>query len=168
MLRDTEQKIEELANMMERTKGCQIPRCIHQIFDLLYKTFADLRKDLKNGDVLMEQHSYLLDSEVFNGCATRMERIRFTLYPILTFAVPITAVVLGFTISWWFLLATLSFFQYLPATRILYKKVIFRAALQSEPIFCFLFHIGEVGICTADDSIRYYTTPDSTSVYSAK
>ena len=80
MLRDTEQKIEELANMMERTKGCQIPRCIHQIFDLLYKTFADLRKDLKNGDVLMEQHSYLLDSEVFNGCATRMERIRFTLY----------------------------------------------------------------------------------------
>ena len=168
MLGDTEQKIEELANMMEHTKGYQIPRCIHQICDLPYKTFADLRNDLKNGDALMQRHSYVLDSEVFNGCATRMERIRFTLYPILTLAVPVTAVVLGFTISWWFLLATLSFFQFLPATRILYQKVILRAAHQSEPIFCFLFHIGEVCICTANDSIRYYTTPDSTSVYSAK
>lgn len=152
-----DQEIAELVNALEAKRGW-FPRSVGEIPDFPCSDFAELSSAFKSNRLHLQRHAYELSSAVFKMLASRSERFWSDAYATSFVAIPIASVVLGYFVSWWFLLALLLIPISMSRGKKLYNRVIFRRAYESESAFCFLYRIGQVSVMTADFDKAYYWT----------
>ena len=148
--------------------GKFVPKEILAIPELPFSNYEDLRADVILGKVLLQRFAFAYPTDLYDILATPFESkllsIYGSLYLIMSFGVPLATIIIAIFHSWWWLLGILicpfSISFFIPRMRTTYNHVILRLAMQSEPIFCFLYCIRQVHIVTADLEKDYYWKGD--------
>jgi len=152
-----DQEIAELVNTLEVKRGW-FPRSVGEIPDFPCSTFSELTSALRSNRLELRRHAYELSSAVFSMLANRSERFWSDAYATSFVTIPIASLVLGYFVSWWFLLVLLLIPISMSRGKRLYNRVIFRCAYESESAFCFLYRIGQISVTMADSDKAYYWT----------
>ncbi len=141
----SEEKIITLVQSL-RKQGKHVPVALSDIPGFPFRDFGQLRTMITSGQVLLRRFSFHYDSALFSALARPGERFQRDVLIGVMFLVPVLAVILAFLYAWWSAFGLLAFFVGMKGNKKLYNSVIFRAALYSEPLFCFLYYARQVSL----------------------
>ena len=144
-IRKVEDKIKDLLNTV--LKDGQIFRgkwsCtdnLAEIPEIPIQDYQELLEQIRQGKAIVRMAPMSISSEIFELLATKFESILLTATNLSVFVLPIAGIVLGFFISWWYvLLGVVSGFFSMRLGKRIYLRTLFRSAFSSEVIFSFLF-----------------------------
>lgn len=157
-------KIEEGLGIIRsklEAKGRIIPRRLSELPTLPYKDFNKLKEMLLARRVLIQKFKFSYYGWLLRLVSSPWERFQSTFFMGMTYIGPIIAIVLCFSVSWWFLLAVIILpMKGMAWTKKHYTNQICCAALLSETIFSFLFYMGQISITSIDFKDNYYWKAD--------
>lgn len=147
-----------VARMNERGKN--IPLTVGQIRPFPVRDFGELRKGTVVGIYQVVRFSSNYESDIFDLIALRAEKTWQTLAMAIMYGAPIAGVALSLLLSWWRLLAVPLGLMGMQWLRSNYNAAILNAALDSEPVFCFLYYTKQVSVLDpARDRHFYWASP---------
>jgi hypothetical protein len=112
---------------------------LSQLEEISIKSYSKLQELMRSGEAIMRQYPLSSRSGTFSLIATSSEKQLFNFVTYLTFLVPLAAIILGFTYSWWFLLLLFVPIFTTRSNKRIYLHALFNRAANSEIAFCFLF-----------------------------
>lgn len=137
-------------------KGHKIPETISNIPDFPYLDFKVMSDDILSGKMLIQRFGYNCNVTIFDLFSTPFDRFMNWCFIAMYTLVPLIFIIMSVVYSWWFLFGVLSIYFGMSKSKKLYNKVIFRWAIQSETIFCFLYFTGQICLTTTDYNHSYY------------
>lgn len=136
--------------------GKTVPKNVIEIKGIPFMSYEAILNDWNRGKIIIQRFAFQYISSVFSVLATPFERNLQLMYTLGTFIAPVIAIILAIFYSWWFIFGIVSPFFFMKWNKSLYNGVIFRSAVQSELIFCFLYYLGQISLTTSDYSTSYY------------
>jgi len=135
--------------------GNKVPTRVQDIPEFPCSDYFQLREMLLSGRFILWKPPMRYDEKLFFLLAYPVERILSYLKTFIQFfGSTILSLILAVSLSWWFLLGILSFPIFMalmvPFGKKLYNRVIFRAAHQSELLFCLLYYLNEIELTTPE------------------
>lgn len=126
-----------IAEIAARDKESITKLSLSDIAEIPEKDWSLLRAKLFAGEVQVRELA--ISSLSFNVFAADSDKAGFKLFTVLSIALPIVALVLAFTYSWWFVLVAIASIFFHKTAKSFYRTVIFQGVTASEMAFCFLF-----------------------------
>ena len=135
--------IQLVEKMNEDGKG--IPTSLSEVPDFPFTLFYLMMMGLEDGEATLSRHSAHMDSTLFDVLATTGEKVKSYLGLIINYGGIVAALLLSYFYSWWWLAAIPLFYSIgLNLFKKAYDKAIYRSALSSEDIFCFLYFTRQI------------------------
>ena len=153
----TQSKVESLIHE-SNLNGNTVFENIGEVPNFPFEDFSNLVKGIKSRQASLRRHSLLIEATIFYAVANRNEKLFYVVGQILLWGAIPFGLTLGILVSWWLLIvATLVYLFGKKIVSDTYDKSIFRSAMGSERIFCFLYHHNQISVgLTLDKSIHYY------------
>jgi len=129
---------------------------IQDIEELPIKKFSGIQKLIFSGGAFIRLAPVSIDDTTFNIVSTPFEKRLSTLYSLIMFLGPITGLILSFAFSWyWFFLVLLAPIISMKLLKRIYRRVLFKAAVNSEIVFSYLFTVGKITIELPEYGVLY-------------
>jgi len=144
-------KIDELNSARSLESKALIPKSLQEIRPFPVREYDALIYSVGAGHLRVHRVFGARNSFVFDSVKTFSDSFRFWFGIALTILSPIAAIALAFLVSGWCLLLAFGTFVGTTIIAKTYDRAVFRAALSSEPAFCFLFWVRAINVF---DTIR--------------
>lgn len=138
-----------------RDSGGNLPATLRDIPHFPFENFPELQEAVLSGRYVISRFAFRYELELFNLIATRFEFLKLQAAIILTYAMPLAALVLAFLHSWWWLFGLFSYFVGMRWSKNAYNGPIHRAARSSEAAFCLLFYTSQVHVYDLEEMKEY-------------
>lgn len=155
---EREQIQEKAESVLQKffASGRTAPFHVAQIPGFPFSSYEKIIEEVRNGKAAIEKFTFRYEANVMRIFATHTE---LALSKALVFsycASPFAALILGITISWWFL--TLLFITPIAMSinKNLYLEVLNRSPLISEACFCLLFITRDISLTDKIHGKRWY------------
>jgi len=112
---------------------------LSQIEEIPMDSYGRLQELMRSGEARMRQYPLSTGAGIFTLISKKSESLLFYFVGLLTFLMPLAALILSFIYSWWFLLISLISFFTTRLGKWMYLHALFNRAANSEIMFCLLF-----------------------------
>jgi hypothetical protein len=145
-----------------REAGHSVPRTMADIPGLPYESIEALKSALRAGEVRLQRFSTAPSSSTLKLTGSPMEQRLATLYAASIWLLPILCIFLAIAKSaWWLIGCVVIPVVAFRATKRLYSRAVYRAALAGEEQFCFLYFLGEISLTSPDYRTSWYWRKDA-------
>ena len=153
----TQSKVESLIQQ-SNVKSNTLFEKIGEVPNFPFDDFSNLIRGIRSRQASLRRHSLSTETTIFYAVADRNEKLFYLVGKILFWGAIPFGLTLGILVSWWLLfVAGLVCLFGKKIVSDTYDKSIFRSAMGSERIFCFLYHHSQISVeLTQDKSVHYY------------